>query len=93
MIIARLHRGGLAEAMETATTFDNIESMKQWFVDAHENAFTVDDVVIDDEVVFDNRTNWNTQYVCTKKYGNKDFIKAYGSPQCVGMCDLNYKTM
>lgn len=91
MIIARLHRGGLAESMETAKTFDTIEEMKQWFVDEHDNAFSVDDVVVADEVMYDNRVRWNTRYVCTKRYGNENFIEKYGSPQCIGMCDLNYQ--
>lgn len=91
MIIARLHQGSLADAMETAKTFDSIEEMKQWFVDACENAFSVDDVVIGDEEMFDFRINWNTRYVCTKRYRNEDFVKEYGTPQCIGMCDLDYK--
>lgn len=91
MIIARLHRGGLAEAMETATTFNSIDEMKQWFVDAHENAFSVDDVVVEDDVMYDERIGWNTRYVCTKRYGRDDYIKICGCPQCIGMCDLDYK--
>lgn len=91
MIIARLHRGGLEDSMKTAKTFETIEDMKQWFVDAHENAFCVDDVVVDDDMVFDDRIGWNTQHVCTKRYYNEDYIKKWGSPQCIGMCDLNYK--
>ena len=41
MYIARLHRGGLAEAMETATEFETELEMKQWFVEQHEDAFDV----------------------------------------------------
>ena len=90
MIIARLHRGGLAESMETAKTFISIDEMKRWFVEQHENAFDVDDVIIDDEVVYDDRIQWNTHHVCTKRYYDEDYIKKYGNPQCIGMCDLDY---
>lgn len=89
MIIARLHRGGLAESMETAREFETIDEMKKWFSDKHENAFSQDDVVIEDEIMFDNRIGWNTQYVCTKRYYNENYIDKYGFPQCIGMCDLN----
>lgn len=91
MIIARLHRGGLAESMETATTFESLDDMKKWFCIKHENAFSVEDVVIEDEICFDDRIGWNTQNVCTKRYYNENFIEKYGCAQCIGMCDLNYK--
>ena len=91
MIIARLHRGGLAESMETAKTFDSIDEMKLWFVENRNNAFFVDDIVIEDEVTFDSRIGWNTQYVCIKRYKNENYIEKYGCPQCIGMCDLDYK--
>lgn len=92
MIIARLHRGSLTESLATQTTFDNINDMKKWFVNQYNNAFSVDDVIIEEESFYDNRTKWNTNYVCTKKINDKDYIQKYGSPQCIGMCDLEYVT-
>lgn len=93
MIIARLHRGGLDESMETAKTFNNIDEMKRWFVEMHDNAFLPSDVIVKDEVTYDGRVGWNTRYVCTKRYMEENFIKKYGSPQCIGMCDLDYKSV
>jgi hypothetical protein len=90
MIIARLHRGGLAESMETAKTFETLDEMKEWFSEQHHKAFSPDDVVIEENVRYDERISWHTQYVCTKRYGNEDYINKYGSPQCIGMCDLNH---
>lgn len=90
MVIARLHRGGLDESMATARTFESAEEMKKWFCDEYENAFDVDDVVIGDEEIFDYRVGWNTRHVCTKRYGEENFVKKYGTPQCIGMCDLDY---
>lgn len=87
MIIARLHKGSLDEAMETAKTFETVEDMKKWYAEAHESAFSQEDVIIKDEEVYDDRIGWNTHYVCTKRY--KD--KKYEVPQCIGMCDLNYE--
>lgn len=91
MIIARLHRGGLIESMETSTIFDDAQKMKEWFVKNQHNAFTVDDVVIEDDVSYDERIGWNTRHVCVKRYGDKDYVKMYGCPQCIGMCDLDYQ--
>lgn len=90
MIIARLHRGGLAESMETAKTFETLDEMKEWFSEQHNKAFSPDDVVVEEDVRYDERIGWNTQYVCTKRYCNENYINKYGSPQCIGMCDLNH---
>jgi hypothetical protein len=55
--------------------------------------FTADDIVIDEElVVNDKRCGWrDTMYVCVKRMGNKDYMKMYGAPQCIGMCATDYK--
>jgi len=40
---------------------------------------------------YDNRSGWkDTRYVCTKRFGDKDNIKLYGVPQCIGMCATDY---
>lgn len=96
MIIARQHRGQLADSMETARTFDTIEEMKQWFADCcncmmvDNLGCTIGDIVIDSEHIYDKRVGWDTHYVCTKKFGNLDFMERCGCPQCIGMCDLDY---
>lgn len=90
MIIARLHRGGLVESMKTAKTFNDINEMKEWFAESHDNAFSPSDIVIDDDIVYDDRIGWNTRHVCTKKYGKENYIEKYGCPQCIGMCDLDF---
>ena len=92
MIIARLHRGGLAESLATQKTFENINSMKKWFVEQYNKSFSVDDIIIDEESFYDNRIGWNVNYVCTKKYNNEDYIQKYGNPKCIGMCDLKCAT-
>lgn len=76
--------------METAKIFETVEEMKQWFSEQHENAFSPNDVVIGEDIMIDDRIGWKTQYVCTKRYHNEDFIKKYGCPQCIGMCDLDH---
>lgn len=83
MIRARLHKSSLDESMKTSQNFASIADMKQWFVDSYNHMFSIEDIVIDDEVIYDSRTDWNTQYVCTKRYGEKD-----DGVQCIGMCDL-----
>lgn len=93
MYIARLHKGGLVEAMETAREFETELEMKQWFVEQHEDAFDLDDVVVDiGSTTDDPRIGWhNTMYVCVKRYGNENFMEKYGVPQCIGMCATDYE--
>lgn len=102
MVIYRPHRGGLAESMAEAQEFETEEEMKQYIYDFHKkyfldlgypNApFEIEDIVIDKENSHeDDRIGWhNTMYVCVKRYGNEDYIKKYGTPQCIGMCATDY---
>ena len=70
--------------MKTSQNFASIADMKQWFVDSYNHMFSTGDIVIDEEVIYDSRTDWNTQYVCTRRYEEKD-----DGVQCIGMCDLD----
>ena len=88
MIKFRPHRGGLDESLKEMVEFDTIDSMLEYIVSIHNGAFGTSDIVIDDVVSYDSRCNWNTQYVCVKRYHDKDYIKLYNCPQCIGMCDL-----
>lgn len=100
MIIFRPHRGGLAESMAEAKEFNTVEEMKEHIVKLwHEgwggpkDLFTADDIVIDESsVVNDNRIGWeDAMYVCVKKMGDEDYMKKYGTPQCIGMCATKYR--
>ena len=103
MIIYRPHRGGLAEAMAETKEFETEEEMKRYIYEHHKgyfldlgypNApFDIVDIVIDKENPHeDNRIGWNdTMHVCVKRYGSKDYIKKYGTPQCIGMCATDYE--
>lgn len=103
MIVYRPHRGGLAEAMAEAKEFETEEEMKRHIFECHKSyfldlgypdaPFEVDDIVIDRENPHeDNRIGWNdAMYVCVKCYGNEDYIKKYGCPQCIGMCATDYE--
>lgn len=103
MIIYRPHRGALAEAMAEAKEFETEEEMKRYIYADHKayfaelgrlNApFEIDDIVIDKEDAHeDERIGWHdTMYVCVKRYGDKDYIKLYGTPQCIGMCATDYE--
>lgn len=99
MIIYRPHRGGLAEAMSEAKEFDNVDSMKQYIVEQWTESlggrkpFDVDDIVLDDETIDDDRIGWHdTRYVCIKRFGNEDYMEKYGSPQCIGFCATDYES-
>lgn len=103
MIIYRPHRGLLTEAMAEAKEFQTEEEMKQYIYEYHkayfhdlgcpDAPFEIEDIVIDKENLHeDNRIGWHdTMYVCVKRYGNEDYIKQYGTPQCIGMCATDYE--
>lgn len=92
MVIYRPHRGGLAEAMEEAREFSNLEEMKQYIVKYHEDMergrpFELEDIVIGDILGDDPRIGWNDcRYVCVKRYFNEEYI----IPQAIGHCSEDY---
>ncbi len=103
MVIYRPHRGGLAEAMAEKKEFQTEEEMKQYIYEEHKNyyqglgydnaPFEIEDIEIDVERPHeDERIGWhNTMHVCVKRYGNEDYIKKYGTSQCIGMCATDYE--
>jgi hypothetical protein len=92
MIIYRPHRGRLDEAMKEAVEFNNIQEMKEYIVEEWDGYFSVDDIVIGDDIMNDERNGWkDTRHVCTKWFGEDDNIKLYGCPQCIGWCATDYK--
>ena len=77
--------------------FDTIDEMLDYIVEEHHLnygdkdfvcAFDKEDIVIDDRIIYDERCGWNTQHVCVKRYFDRDYMKMYGVPQCIGQCDL-----
>ena len=62
MIRARLHKSSLDESMKTSQNFASIADMKQWFVDSCNHMFSAEDIIIDDEVIYDSRTDWNMRF-------------------------------
>lgn len=97
MIIYRPHRGGVREAIEEAKEFETIDEMKQYIVEYEAKSirgklFDIQDIVIVDVHPHnDERIGWrHVKYVCVKRYGNEDYMKKYGSSQCIGMCSEDY---
>lgn len=92
MIIYRPHRGSLIESIKEAKEFNNEQEMKEYIVKKWDNYFSVDDIVLYDEIINDDRIGWeDTKYVCTKRFGEQDNMALYGYPQCIGMCATKYK--
>lgn len=103
MIIYRPHRGGLAESMQEAKEFETEEEMKQYIYEEHKRyfieigfnsaPFDIKDIVISEDMENnDSRTGWHdAMLVCVKRYGNEDYMKKYGAPQCIGMCARDYE--
>lgn len=92
MIIYRPHRGSLRDAMKEVREFNTEQEMKEFIVEQWDNNFSEDDIVLDDEIINDNRIGWkNTRYVGTKRFGDQDNIALYGYPQCIGMCATQYE--
>ena len=96
MIIYRPHRRTLAEAMQEAREFPTLEAMKEYIVQESKAVwgtpmFAVDDIVLGEESVTDERNGWkDTRYVCVKRMGNEDYMEKFGCPQCIGMCATDY---
>lgn len=67
--------------------------MLQYVVESHTDpdygqAFTLEDLVLDDQTVDDPRNGWHdTRYVCTKRY----FGERYDIPVPIGMCAEDYE--
>ena len=92
MIKYRPHRGSLGEAMKEAREFETTEEMKKfimndWNNSGFGNLFDINDIVIGDVLGDDDRIGWkNVRHVCIKRIGDADYMKEYGSPQCIGWC-------
>ena len=92
MIIYRPHRGSLDEAMSEAKEFNDETEMKKYIVEQWDGYLSVEDIVIGDIGLNDDRNGWrDTRYVCTKRMGSQDYIREYGCAQCIGMCATDYK--
>ncbi|MCI8795364.1 MAG: hypothetical protein HFG89_00720 [Dorea sp.] len=102
MIIYRPHRGGLKESLAEAREFETTEQMKAYIYEdwkefyekiAHKSApFEIDDIVIDEKSVDDERCGWHdSRHVCVKRMGKENYMELYGCPQCIGMCAADYE--
>lgn len=97
MIIYRPHRGSFHDSMKELNSFVTFNDLKAYVVkywteqcDGH-RPFDVEDVVIDDKTVDDDRNGWHdTRAVCIKRFFDEDFMKEYGTAQCVGFCATDY---
>ena len=96
-ILYRDHRGTLDEAMKTVREYRTVDELKAGITEAynklrhetgfHDDAFSVDDISISDDLGPDDRIAWpNTHYVCIRRMGDEDFVAKYGSPQAIGFC-------
>lgn len=103
MIIYRSHKGSLEESLSFTKEFKTISEMKAYICKTYSKMyknmgypqpFSEDDIVIQSEEIHDDRCGWyDTRYVCLKRLGKEDYIKMYGSAQCIGMCATNYKRL
>ena len=91
-IIFRPHGGGsVFDSLEKAKEFSNIQEMKEYIAMQRHNYLSVEDIVIQGEATEDSRIGWkDTRYVCTKRFGEEDYIEKYGCPQCIGYCATEY---
>ena len=103
MVIYRPHRGGLAESLAEAKEFETFEDMKQYIYQTEWDTFRdlglpapfeIEDIFInEDDTINDPRCGWHdTMHVCVKRFGDEDYMKEYGTPQCIGMCATDYKS-
>ena len=80
----RPHKGSLSDSMDLVKRFFSVEDMKSYIIEDWNDFIKPKDIVIDEKVIYDDRTKWNTQYVCVKKLGTEK----YKIPQCIGMCEI-----
>lgn len=91
MVMYRPNRGNLVDSMEEAKKFNDIQEMKKYIVDKWHGLISLEDIVIKDDPNKDERIGWeDVRFVCTNRLGDKDYIKKYGTPQCIGMCATKY---
>jgi len=77
--------------MIQSKVFNSELEMKEYIVELWDSLFTIDDIVLSDETFDESRIGWkDTKYVCIKSLGDKDYIKLYNTPQCIGMCSNDY---
>lgn len=96
MIIYAPHRGLLIEAMREAQEFEDFDAMKRYIVENTNrdgrDILSIEDIVIGQvDPTGDKRCGWkNIMNVCTKRYGEENYIEKYGTAQCIGTCSTEY---
>lgn len=93
MVKYRPHRGSLEDAMKEYREFSTVEEMFDFIVEDWNQyfmcPFTKEDLSIGEELGVDSRVGWsNTHHVLTNRFLDRDYIKIYGTPQCIGWCSL-----
>lgn len=93
MIIYRPHRGSLKDSMDEAKEFTSELEMKKYIINQYsKGTINIEDIVIDDGNINDDRIGWkDSKHICVKRFSNEDFMKEYGISQCIGICATDYK--
>ena len=86
MLIYRPHRGGLAESMDLARTFPDIDSLFRHIAEESSKSgylsLSPSDLSVSPSASADSRTGWmDTRYVLTSRLGDEHYL----SPICIGM--------
>ena len=70
----RSHRGSLEESMNTVIEIENINQLQDYLQEQENKIFKrkIVEVVIDKEVVYDKRIDWNQSWVYIKYENNDD---------------------
>lgn len=99
MFIYRPKKYLLEDAMKEAKCFNSLDELKHYVVEYYsrfcQKVFDAEDLVLDDSSQGDDgRTGWkNDRYICTKRWGEENYIQKYGCAKCVGFVgevDDNY---
>ena len=86
MLIYRAHRGGLAESMDLARTFPDIDSLFCHIAEESSKSgylsISTSDLSVSPSASADSRTGWmDTRYVLPSRLGDEPYL----TPICIGM--------
>lgn len=97
MIIYRPEKELLADSMVEAVEFKSANDMIKHIVKVANSTssgkenLSENDIIITSVAKRDPRAGWwDSMNVCTKRYGEEDYMETHGAPKLIGVCATTY---